>query len=189
MTNEDDPADSTEGVDEDSKVIAAEPTPAKAGTTTARGWGALTLEADLGERRDRIQDSIDNCNHFIDFLEENQNTVLVFFVISREILCEKIVQLLAQELVAEDIRREEDMNETHLFRQLSDEERSNSLKHYDIVDPDLVDDIEDTINYRNNMTHDPTEQQRIRDLDELSTRVETAYEAVQSVEESIDGSS
>lgn len=150
---------------------------------SAEVWEYPTLKDDFIRRANEIQDSIQECDDHRDFLRENQDTVVILFAIANELLNERRDQLLIQGLISDHIIEDEDKDERILIRNLSQKQKDELLRHYNLVDDgnNVADDVKDTIDYRNWVVHDPPERYRIQDLDTLSKRIDTARDAIAGI--------
>ena len=77
------------------------------------------------------------------------------------------------------------MNENCVVNSLSSSQKTDFLRHYDLIDNDLKEDIEKTVKYRSRVIHDPQKRYRITNLDRLSERISTAQDTIEMLAERI----
>jgi hypothetical protein len=162
----------------DNSPVRLPPEVAETATPTEEIWPIPSLKLDFEERCREIQDGVGNSEGYWDFLEEYQDTVVITFSIANEILKEQMSMLLVQNIMKKWTRRDENVNERAVINNLGNKEKSDMLRHYHIVEPEIIDDVDCTIDYRHHVVHDPQKRHRITNLNTLSERIETARKAV-----------
>jgi len=151
--------------------------------TTAKIWPIPTLEYDFKQRSREVKGAIWTSEDYQSFLTEHQDTVVVLFAIANELLTERRDQLFVQEVMAEWVKTDSDVEERQVLEEMSNKSIWELFRHYNLADPDVADCIQKTVSYRNGVVHDPQKRYRISDLDTLYEHVTTAQKAVRGIAE------
>ena len=132
-------------------------------------------EKDLKDTYQELSTAIEGAESYTEFLDEHQDSVVVFFAIANEVLKDKGGKILEAEILKAEHQ------EGVIASEFGRKKIYDLLSWADIIDTETQKMAKRSFDYRDTLVHEPEARHRQRDLDQLDERMQDALELVQTL--------
>ncbi|WP_434530210.1 hypothetical protein ACODNH_01615 (plasmid) [Haloarcula sp. NS06] len=126
------------------------------------------MRSQIHRRADKLEPSIEKAQSFEEIfgdineddsgkLEnfERVDTAVAFFAVASELLDTYTDELFVQRIIDDEFRENDSVKGKVVINQLSREGKYDILRHFEILDKKTNSDIEEVVNFRDSLVHDP----------------------------------